>query len=44
MLAQLGNELLEVKGPRIGLRLGVLATKSSEKEVEMIVYNYNETD
>lgn len=44
MLAQLGEERLEVSGPQIGRRLGVLATKSSGKEVEMIVYNYNETD
>lgn len=44
MLAQLGEERIEVSGPRIGRRLGVLATKSSEKEVALIVYNYNETD
>ncbi len=29
---------------RIGGRLGVVATKSSDKEIQMIVYNYNETD
>lgn len=44
MLAQLGDERINVNGPRIGGRLGILATKSSEKEIEMIVYNYNETD
>lgn len=44
MLAQLGDERIDVSGPRIGGRLGILATKSSEKEIEMIVYNYNETD
>jgi hypothetical protein len=44
MLAQLGDERIEVSGPRIGCRVGVLATKSSNTEVEMIVYNYNETD
>ena len=44
MLAQLGESRIEVKGPRIGGRHGVLATKSSDKEIQMIVYNYNETD
>ena len=44
MLAQLGDERIEVSGPRIGGRIGILATKSSEKEIQMIVYNYNETD
>jgi xylan 1,4-beta-xylosidase len=44
MLAQLGDDRLEVKGPRIGLRTGVIATKSSDRSVEMIAYNYNETD
>jgi xylan 1,4-beta-xylosidase len=44
MLAQLGEDRLEVSGPRIGRRYGVLATKSSKKEVQLIVYNYNETD
>ena len=44
MLAQLGDERIEVSGPRIGRRYGVLATKSSKKEVQLIVYNYNETD
>lgn len=44
MLAHLGNDRIGVSGPRIGGRIGVLATKSSEKEVEMIIYNYNETD
>jgi xylan 1,4-beta-xylosidase len=44
MLAQLGDDRLEVSGPRIGRRYGVLATKSSKKEVQLIVYNYNETD
>ncbi|MCK4921262.1 MAG: hypothetical protein KAS71_09460, partial [Bacteroidales bacterium] len=44
MLAQLGTDRLEVEGPRVGRRISVLATKSSDKEIEMIVYNYNETD
>lgn len=44
MLAQLGEQRIEVNGPRIGSRLGVIATKSSEKEVQLIIYNYNETD
>ncbi len=44
MLAQLGKDRLDVSGPRIGGRYGVVATKSSENEVQFIVYNYNETD
>lgn len=44
MLAQLGDERIEVSGPRIGGRIGVLATRSSEKEIQLIVYNYDETD
>lgn len=44
MLAQLGEERIEVSGPQIGGRIGILATRSSQKEIELIVYNYNETD
>ncbi|NQU53757.1 MAG: hypothetical protein HQ522_14605 [Bacteroidetes bacterium] len=44
MLAQLGEARIDVSGSRIGRRYGVLATKSSNKEVQLIVYNYNETD
>lgn len=44
MLAQLGENRIEVSGPRIGSRIGVLATRSSDKEIQMIIYNYNETD
>jgi len=44
MLAQLGDERIDVSGPRIGGRLGVLATKSSKKEIQLLLYNYNETD
>lgn len=44
MLAQLGENRIEVSGPRIGGRIGVLATRSSDKEIQMIIYNYNETD
>jgi len=44
MLAQLGDKRLKVDGPRIGGRLGILATKSSKREIQLIVYNYNETD
>lgn len=44
MLAQLGKERLAVNGQRIGGRISVLATKSSDSEIEMIVYNYDETD
>ncbi len=44
MLAQLGDERLEVDGPPTGDRINVLATRSSDREIEMIVYNYDETD
>ena len=44
MLAKLGKERIDVEGPRIGGRLGVLATKSSDEQLEFIVYNYNEND
>jgi xylan 1,4-beta-xylosidase len=44
MLAQLGEERIKVEGPRIGGRLGILATKSSKDEIQLIAYNYNETD
>lgn len=44
MLAQLGDDRLNVEGSMIGGRLGVLATKSSKNEIQLIVYNYNETD
>lgn len=44
MLAQLGRDRIQVSGPRIGRRYGVLATKSPNNEVQLIVYNYNETD
>ncbi|MBT3384666.1 MAG: hypothetical protein HN778_13275 [Prolixibacteraceae bacterium] len=44
MLALLGDKRIDVSGPRIGRRYGVLATKSSNEEVQLIVYNYNETD
>ena len=44
MLAQLGKDRIEEKGPRIGGRHGLLATRSSGEEVQLIVYNYNETD
>jgi beta-xylosidase len=43
-MAQLGPHRLAVDGPRTGGRLGLLATKSSEKEIQMIAYNYNESD
>ena len=44
MLAQLGSNRIEVKGTRIGERHGIIATKSDDNEVRLIVYNYNETD
>lgn len=44
MLAKLGKSRLEVQGTRTGERVGVIATKSSDRELQMIVYNYNETD
>ncbi len=44
MLAQLGENRLEVNGSRTGRRVGTMATKSSEREIELLVYNYNETD
>ena len=44
MLAQLGDERLDVDGPPTGDRINVLATRSSDREIEMIVYNYDETD
>ena len=44
MLAELGAERIAVSGPQIGRRTGVLATRSSENNVQMIVYNYNEND
>jgi len=44
LLAHLGDHRLEVDGPRTGGRLGVMATKSPGDEIQMIVYNYNETD
>jgi len=44
MLAHLGEVRIDVSGPRIGRRYGVVATKSSNEEVQLIVYNYNETD
>lgn len=44
MLAHLGGERLKVNGPRKGGRLGTLAAKSSPREFELLVYNYNETD
>ena len=44
MLARLGDERLEVRGTRVGGRISVLATKSGDKEIDMIVYNYDETD
>ena len=44
MLARLGDERIDVSGPRIGGRYGVLATKSSNNKIQLIVYNYNETD
>lgn len=44
MLAQLGADRIDVKGPRKGGRNGVIATKSTDNEVQLIVYNYNETD
>lgn len=44
LLAQLGPHRIAVDGPRTGGRLGLLATKSSEREIQMIAYNYNESD
>ena len=44
MLAHLGEKRVEVNGPRIGSRLGAIATKSTDREVQLLVYNYNETD
>ena len=44
MLSHLGDERIDVKGPRIGGRHGILATKSNTGEVQLIVYNYDETD
>ena len=44
LLSHLGKYRLKVDGPRTGGRLGVLATKSSEDEIQMIAYNYNESD
>lgn len=44
MLAQLEDTRLDVDGPRVGGRLGILATKSSKKDIQLIAYNYNETD
>jgi xylan 1,4-beta-xylosidase len=44
MLAHLGPNRIDVKGPRKGGRHGVIATKSTGNEVQLIVYNYNETD
>jgi len=44
MLAQLGENRLAVEGPRVGGRMGIIPTKSSKKEIQLIVYNYNETD
>jgi len=44
MLAHLGKGRIKITGPRIGGRTGVLATKSSDSEIELLVYNYNETD
>ncbi len=43
-LAQLGEERLKVSGPRRGDRTGILATKTGDKEIQFIVYNYEETD
>jgi xylan 1,4-beta-xylosidase len=44
MLAMLGEDRIAVKGQPKGGRLGVIATKSLNNEIEMIAYNYNETD
>lgn len=44
MLALLGADRIEVTGPPSGDRINVIATRSSDSEIEMIVYNYNETD
>lgn len=44
MLAHLGDNRIVVDGPRTGGRVSVIAAKSSNREMEFIVYNYNETD
>jgi hypothetical protein len=44
MLAMLGENRIAVDGPPKGGRLGVIASSSSNKEIQMIAYNYNETD
>jgi len=40
----LGEARIAVEGIRTGRRLGLLANKTSDNEVELLVYNYNETD
>jgi len=44
MLAMLGGERLVVDGPRVGQRISTLATRSSDHELQLLVYNYDETD
>jgi xylan 1,4-beta-xylosidase len=43
ILAKLGKDRLKINGPKAGGRYGVIATKS-EKQIQVIAYNFNETD
>ena len=44
MLAQLKEKRIQVLRQKKDSRFGVLATKSSNGEMALIAYNYNETD
>ena len=44
MLAKLGDRRLAITGPKAGDRTGVLATKSDDNQIQILVYNFNETD
>ncbi len=44
LLARLGSERLAVGGPRPGGRYGVLATRSRTGRLQLLVYNYAESD
>lgn len=44
MLALLGDERLEVNGPKPGGNIGVMATKSGSDQIELLAYHFNEFD